>query len=193
MQDKEIVALFKEGSQKAFEVLYARYKRQLLYLGKRALKNETDLEDMVQDIFVQLWETRDSLNPELSFSGYVFTLMRNRILYRYRHFDVHSRFAQHILINAEDSTNETEDTIIENDFTVLLNGVIENLPPMQKEIFLLSRKEGLTYKEISEMLQISVPAIQKHVSISLKKIKEHLKLHADIHFQAIMPFLIFFS
>ena len=193
MQDKELVALFKEGSQQAFVVLFARYKRQLLYLGKRSLKNETELEDMVQDIFLQLWETRDSLNPELSFSGYVYTLMRNRILYRYRNFDVHARYAQHILLNAEDSTNETEDAIIENDFSGLLNEVIESLPPMQKKIFTLSRIEGLSYKEISEILQISIPAIQKHASISLKKIKEHLRHNADIHFQAITTFLIFFS
>ena len=182
LQDKELVRLSKEGSQKAFDILYARYKRQLIYLGKRLLKNETDLEDMVQDIFLQLWDTRDALNPELSFSGYVHTLMRNRILYRYRNFDVHARYAQHILINADDSTNETEDTVIENDLTVLLNGVIESLPPMQKKIFTLSRVEGLTYKEISEILQISIPAVQKHASNALKKIKEHLKHHADIHF-----------
>ena len=192
MQDRELVVLLKEGSQQAFEKLYARYKKQLIYLGKQSLKNETDVEDMVQDIFLQLWETRDSLDPELSFSGYLFTIMRNRILYKYRNFDVHARYAQHILINAKESTNETEETIIENDFSMLLTGVIESLPPMQKEIFTLSRINGLTYKEISEIMKISIPAIQKHASNALKKIKEHLKHHADIHFQTIMIFLLFF-
>ena len=181
MQDNELVALLKNGSQEAFEKLYARYKRQLIFVGRRTLKSEDDLEDMVQDVFLQLWETRETLNPELSFSAYLFTIMRNRILYHYRNFDVYARYAQHILENADDSTNETEDTIIDNDFSMLLNGVIESLPPMQKTIFTLSRIEGLTYKEIAEKLQLSIPAVQKHASLTLKKIKNHLKLHADIH------------
>ena len=181
MQDKELVTLLKEGSKMAFEKLYARYKRQLIYVGRRALKNNDDLEDIVQDIFLQLWETRESLNPELSFAQYLHTIMRHRIMYQYRNFDVFSRYAQHILENAEESTNETEETIIENDYTALLNGIIDNLPPTQKKIFILSRIEGLTYKEIAEQMQLSIPAIQKHASITLKKIKEHLKIHADIH------------
>ena len=192
LQDKELVGLSKEGSQKAFDTLYARYKRQLIYLGKRLLKNEIDPEDMVQDIFLQLWETRDSLNPELSFSGYVFTFMRNRILDKYRNFDIQARYAQHILINAEDSTNETEDTIINNDYSELLNEMIESLPPQQKKIFRFSRIEGLSYKEIAELMQISTDNVRNNFFLALKKIKKMLSQHTDIHIQTIIGFLLLF-
>ena len=193
MQDKELVALLKEGSQQAFAELYIRYYDSLFFYCKKYLKDESGAEDIVQDIFMQLWDTHDTINITSSFSGYIYTSAHNRILKMIRHFDVHSRYAQHILMNAKEWTNETEDSIMNNDFTALLNEMMERLSPKQKEVFRLSRIEGLTYKEISEMLQISIPAVQKHASIALEKIKEHLKKYTDIHFKTMITFLIFFS
>ena len=182
-QDSELVELFKSGSQAAFEQLYLRYYNHLLNLCEHILKNKTDAEDVVHDVFVQLWETRDTLNAELSFAVYVKTLAQNRALYRFRQFDIHSRFAQHILMNAKDTTNETEDTILDNDYTALLDEMIAILSPKQKEAFRLSRIDKLTYNEIADVMQISVETVREHVSIALKKIKKYLKRHADIHYQ----------
>lgn len=181
-QDKELLALFLNGSQRAFEELYIRYKGRLVHFCKWLMKNEIESEDIVQDIFMQLWENRDSLNIEVSFSGYVHTLVKNRALNEFRKFDIHTRYAQYIILNGKDVTNQTEDSIIDKDYAKLLDELIENLPERQKEIYRLSRIEKLTYKEISEALQISVPAVQKHASLALNKIKECLKQHADIHF-----------
>ena len=175
MQDKELVTLLKKGSHQAFEELYARYKGKLMYFCKLLLKDKTVAEDIIHDIFLQIWETRDSLNAELSFSGYLHTLAQNRILNMFRQFDIHSRFAQHILMNEKDSTNQTEDSIIDNDYKRILNKQIDSLSPRQKEIFRLSRIQKLTYKEISKLLQISVDTVQEHASLALKKIKEQLK------------------
>ena len=193
IQEKELVELFIHGSQAAFGELYARYKERLRYLCKRLMKNETDLEDTIHDIFVHLWETRNSINPELSFSAYLYTMTRNYILKKFRHFDVHSRFARSILMNGADTTNETENTIADNDYEILLSKAIESLSPRQKETFQLSRVQELSYKEISELLQISVDTVQEHISLALKKIKGFLKQHADIHFQAVIGFFTFFS
>ena len=192
LQDKELVTLLKEGSREALEQLYLRYRNKLINLCKLYLKSITDAEDIVQDIFLQLWDTRDSLNPALSFSGYVHTLMRNRILDKYRNFDVHARYAQHILINAEDSTNETDDTIINNDYAALLSEMIETLPPQQKKIFQLSRIEGLSNKEIAELMEISTDNVRNNLFLALKKIKKMLSQHTDIHIQTIIGFLLFF-
>jgi len=181
------------GSQEAFGELYARYKGSLMRYCKRFLKDETGSEDIVHDIFLQLWERRDSLKTVISFSSYLHTLAQNRILNMFRHFDVHSRFVQHILMNEQDATNETEDSIITNDYTELLNKAIECLSPRQKEIFQLSRIQKLTYKEISELLQISPDMVQEHASLAMKKIIGYLKQYTDIHFQAVIIFLMFFS
>ena len=192
-QDKELVELFIGGSQSAYGELYLRYKERLMYLCRRFMKNETDMEDTVHDIFVQLWESRNFINADLPLSAYLYTMTRNYILKKFRHFDVHSRFAHTVLMNATKTTNETENEIIYSDYENLVNKAIECLSPRQKEIFQLSRIQELTYKEISELLQISVETVQEHASLALKKIKAYLKQHADIHFQTVIGFLMFFS
>ena len=181
-KDKELVALLRKGSEKAFEELYIRYKDRLIYFCKQSMKDETTSEDIVQDIFLHILKTCGSLDPELSFWGYLKTIARNRILDEFKRFDVHSRFVQHIIINGKDSDNQTENRIIDNDYEKLLNEVIESLSPRQKEIFQLSRTHGLIYKEIAEKMQISVETVREHVALALRKIKKHVTQHTDIHF-----------
>ena len=183
LQDKELVSLFKEGSKLAFEALYIRYRDRLTYFCKRLIKNEISSEDITQDIFLQLLESSDALNPELSFWGYLQTLARNRIIDEFKKFDVQSRFALHTILNGNDSTNQTENQIIDNDYTQLINKLIDGLSPRQKEIFQMSRVQGLTYKQIAEQMQISVETVREHIFLALKKIKKHVTQHADIHFK----------
>ena len=180
-KDLELLELLKNGSHSAFGELYARYYEPLNYYCTQYLNDEIGAEDVVQDIFLQLWETRDTLQVTSSFSGYLYASAKNRILNMYRQFDVHSRFAQYILVHETESTNETEDAIIENDYTTFLNRLIEQLPPMQKEVFRLSRIEGLTSKEIAEALNISDETVRKHSSLAMKKIKNQLINQLGIH------------
>ena len=180
-QDMELVELLKNGSQEAFGELYARFRKKLMYLCKLYMRSEADAEDIVHDIFLKLWETRHFLNPELSFSGYIQTVTENYVRDKLRHFDVHSRFAKNTLINNKDSTNETEESIINNDYKEFLNKLIEKLPPKQKEVFRLSRIEGVPYKEISKLLKMPIGNVRRYASIASKKIKDMLQ-HADIHF-----------
>ncbi len=179
--DHELVKSLMNGSHAAFAELYARYKGRLMYFCTQFLKNNAASEDLIQDIFIQLWESRRELNPGLSFSAYIHTLAQNRILNIFRHFDVHHRFVQTILKNQLETNNQTEDEIIDKDLEDLLHKAIESLSPKQKEVFRLSRIQGFTYKEISELLHISVPTVQEHASLALNKIKKYLSQHTDIH------------
>ena len=173
-QDIELIELLISGSQEAFGELYARYQKQLSYYCKQYMRNEADTEDLVHDTFLQLWEKRQILPAISSFPGFIQTMAKNHILKKFRHFDVHSRFARNMLMNQTDSTNETEDTIIDNDYTKLLDELIEKLPPKQKEVFRLSRIEEYTYKEISELLQMPVGNVRRYASFALEKIKDQL-------------------
>ena len=192
-QDKELVELLTSGSQEACGELYARFKEWLMYLCKQFLKNEADAEDIVQDIFLKLWETRQSLGTVSSFSGLVKTMAQNYATSKLRHFDVHSRFAQNVLMNAKDLTNETEDTIINNDYEDFLDKIIERLPPKQQEIFRLHHIKGLTYIEIAEILQIPIENVRKNVSLALKKIKKQVVEHTDINIQTVILIFVLLS
>jgi len=180
IEEKTLVEQFRDGSHQAFGVLYTRYHDLLINYCNQYLNDRDEAEDIVQDVFLQLWETREALNVDLSFSGYVHTLTRNRIMQKFRQFDVHARYAQYILVHAKEATNETEESIEYNDYAALLNELIEHLTPKQKEVFKLSRIEGRTYKEIAELLHITVPTVQTHAYLGMKKIKDFLKQHVNI-------------
>ena len=186
-QDRELLDLLMGGSQKAFGELYARYRERLIYLCKRCLKNEADAEDLFHDVFLKLWDTRHTLGAVSSFSGLVQTMIQNHATDKLRHSDVHSRFARNKLMDETDLTNETEETIINNDYKELLDELIEKLPPMQKKVFTLSRIEGHTYKEIAELLHISVHTVQEHASLAVKKMEKNLGKLTDF-----LKIIIFF-
>ena len=192
-QDNELVALFKEGSQKAFAELYIRYKKNLTQFCKRSLRNKSRAEDVAHDVFLQVFETYDGLNPELSFFGYLIKIAQNRILDEIKKSNVHLRYTQNTIMRETDATNQTEDTIMDNDYEQLLKKIIDGLSPQQKEVFRLSRLQGLTYNEIAELMQISLPTVQFHASQALKKVKKQLMQHAGLHFKTVIIFLIFFS
>jgi len=191
-QDKELVALLKEGSKQAFAELYVRYREKLTLFCIRMLRDEIRAEDIVHDVFLQILENQDSLDPEKSFCGYLQTIAQNRILDEFKRFDVHLRYAQHTMTHENEETNQTENQIIYNDYARLLNELIDALTPRQKTIFRLSRIQGLSYNEIGEQLNISLPAVKKHATLALDTIKKQLTEHADIHFKAVTVFLIFF-
>ena len=191
-KDLELVELCKSGSHQAFSELFVRYKDELLYYCTQYLKDEAEAEDIVQDIFMQFWETRESLNITSSFGGYLFGSARNHILKKFRQFDVHARYAQHILIHTQELTNEMEDAIVGKDYAAFLNKLIDSLPPMQKEVFRLNRIDELSYQEISELLHISVENVRKHISLSQKKIQSQFLQHKDAHFLTIKFILIIF-
>ena len=191
MPDKELVALFKEGLQPAFVELYVRYEKKLINFCKGFLKDGSKAEDIIQDIFLQILETPDSLNTEKSFYGYLQTIAKNRVLYEARKSNIHLRYEHHAFKHGNDVTNQTEDMILDNDYEKLLNEMIDGLTPQQKEVFRLSRLQGLTYNEIAETMHISLRTVKKHASLALEKIKNQLMEHADIHFKTIMTLLLF--
>ena len=83
--------------------------------------------------------------------------------------------------------------ILDHDYEKFLYQLIDSLSPQQKKIFHLSRIQGMTYNEIAESLNLSLPTVQKHASLALEKIKKQLTAHADLHFKTVISFLIFFS
>lgn len=189
----ELVALLNEGVDQAFDELYVRYKGKLKSFYKSVFKNDEEAEDMVHDIFLHLWEIRGSLDIKVSFSGYIFTIAKTMILKKIRHFEIHARYAQAVLMYEKDWSNQMEDTILDHDFAQLLKESIKCLSPRQKEVFQLSRLQGLTYKEIAELTQLSVETVREHASLALQKIKKNLVRHADIHFKTIIAIFILFS
>lgn len=178
--DKELVCLLTRNNEEAYRELYIRYKKKLWLFCLSFLKSEEEADDMVQEVFIRLWELRSFIDPELSLSSFLYTMTRNRILNYFRDMDVEAQVLKSLSRKLPAETETIESELIYAEYQNILNDAIEQLPPQRKKIFNLSRTEYLSHKEIAARLNISVHTVQEHISESLRFIKAYFMKHTDI-------------
>ena len=165
--ERSLVLRLIEGGEDAFCELYAAYKNRLIYFAMRFLKSREYAEDIFQDAFTIVWQGRRFINPDASFSAYLYTIVRNRILNQLRDLSYQDKLREQILSQAVNYTNETRDEIIANDLRQFISCALQQLTPRQREIFEMSREQQMSHREIAEVLGISVNTVQESISISL--------------------------
>ena len=169
-----------DGDEEAFCELYAAYKNRLIYFAMRYLKSREYAEDVFQDAFTLIWQSRHFINPDASFSNYLHTIVRNRILNQLRNLEYHDKLREHILSHAIDYTNETHEEILANDLKQIINSALNILTPRQREIFSMSREQYMSHREIAETLGISVNTVQESISTSLRTLRAYLVKHSVV-------------
>ena len=162
------------GDEDAFCELYAAYKNRLIYFAMRFLKSREYAEDVFQDAFTVVWQSRRFIDPDASFSSYLYTIIRNRLLNQLRDAANEEKLKESILSQALDYTDDTKREVMLNDLKFIISRALEQLTPRQREIFEMSREAQLSHKETAGELVISVNTVQEHISSSLKIIRTYL-------------------
>ncbi len=179
--ERDLLVRLIDGDEEAFCELYASYKSRLLYFALKFVKSRDFAEDIFQDTFTVVWQSRRFINPDSSFSAYLYTIVRNRILNRMRGMANEDRLKEHVLAQAIDYTDNTRQTILGNELKNLVNTALQQLTPRQRQVFELSREAQLSHKEIADELGISVNTVQEHISASLKLIRSYLTKYSDTY------------
>ncbi|TAJ12067.1 RNA polymerase sigma-70 factor [Marinilabiliaceae bacterium JC017] len=170
--DENKILQLKNGSVAAFEAIFHEYADRVYAFAFSILKNESDSKEVVQETFFKIWLNHEKLKVELSFESYLFTIARNITISNLRSKKNTSSIEhEDILV----TTNVTEDEILFHDVKGQLDDIIDQLSPRKREIFLLSRVDGLSHEEIASKLGLSVQTVHNHVSGALSFIKEHLQ------------------
>lgn len=180
IDEREVVIRLINGDEDAFCELYSAYKNRLLYFAMKFVKSRDFAEDIFQDVFTNIWQGRRFINPDASFSSYLHTIVRNRILNQLRDMEVENTLKRHILSQAIDYTDESQDGIIANDLKKIIDDALERLTPRQREVFNMSREANMSHQEIADALGISVNTVQEHISLSLRTIRAYLTKYSDI-------------
>lgn len=167
-----------EGDEDAFCELYAAYKNRLIFFAMRFLKSREYAEDIFQDAFTVIWQGRRFINPDASFSSYLYTIVRNRILNQLRDLKNQTKLKEQILEQAVDYSNDTNNSILANDLRGLIARAMQQLTARQREIFEMSREQDMSHREIAEALGISVYTVQEHISTSLRILRTYLEKHS---------------
>ena len=189
-EERSLILRLIGGDEGAFCELYATYKNRLIYFAMRFLKSREYAEDVFQDAFTVVWQSRRFINPDASFSSYLYTIMRNRILNQLRNAANEEKLKESILSQALDYTEDTKREVMLNDLKSLISHALQQLTPRQREIFEMSREAQLSHKEIADKLGISVNTVQEHISISLKLIRTYLIKYSGSEYVDLLLLLI---
>lgn len=173
--DISILKQLKTGDMAAFDTIYQSYSKKLYSFTFSLLKDHEQSEEMVQDVFVTLWEKRDGININLQFENYLFTICYNSARKFFRRKKIEKKVKEYLLINAPESIPETDNTIIYNELMTMVELTVEKLPPKRKAVYKLSRQEGKQIKEIADRLNISSRTAETHLTKALKFLKQELE------------------
>jgi RNA polymerase sigma-70 factor (ECF subfamily) len=172
--DEELMQEIKADNMFAFDVLYKKYCKRVYKFGYSILKSPEESENIMQDVFLSLWENRHKVQKDSSIKSFVFTITYNKAISIIRKKARESQFIEY-LKSLQEITEEPVNVKLEyNELKTKLDEIINALPQRQKEVYLLHRVEGLKYNEIAERLNISVKTIETHMSCALKTIREKL-------------------
>lgn len=172
-EDYFLLCKLGDGDMSAMEVLYIRYAPQVKSFVSAIIKNESDAEDLVQEIFLKIWENREAVCRVESFKSYLYSMTRNAVYNRLKRDRVHRKYVD-FAKNRSDAY-EPEVRIQTKDLLKHINIEVEKLTEQQKKIYEMSRFRDLTYKEISDELNISPKTVQYHISNILAKLKNTIK------------------
>lgn len=157
-----------------FENLFRLYYQDLCSYAHHFLKDSAAAEEIVQDIFFKLWEKREQLKVTTSIKAYLFQSTRNRCLNVIKHIDIRENYKQQNEQVRKSSELEGFDEMEVSELQDKIQVAISKLPPERQKIFMLSRYEGLRYKEIAKKLGLSPKTVENQMGRALKFLREEL-------------------
>ena len=173
-EDNELFLQLHAGNERAFQTLFRKYYPAMCSFAWQFLNDRELAEEVVQDLFVRIWEKRENLNIQTSVRHYFFKSVRNHCLNQLQHEKIKKKYSDRILESSHQDINPDQ-FYIEVDLVQRIERSIDSLPPKRQEIFRLSREQGLKYKEIAETLNISVKTVEAQMGLALKHLREELK------------------
>lgn len=176
--DDRLLRQLKNGDRKAFVAVYNKYHQQLYSYILYFIKDRQFAEDVLQEVFVKIWEHKSRINLQLSFNAYVYRIARNTVLKRMRSM----AYEKVIEYASEEQFSHTngEDALLWKQYSALFREAVEHLSEQRKKVFKLCREEGKTYENVSQELGIAPSTVKDHMIKAIRFIKEYVMKRADL-------------
>lgn len=179
-EDKILVKLLQDNSTQAFDALYKRYSARLYNFVMKISNYDVYIsEEIVQRVFIKIWEIKEKLDPEKSFNSFLSTIAKNMLLNEYNHIATEFIYKNYVLISSENTYTSFEEKIEYTFFKDYLLKLIDKLPPACREVYKLSRFESFSNKEIAMHLNKSESTVEKQIIKANKFIKENIQQYHD--------------
>lgn len=177
--EKSLLLLAAEADEDAFAQLFHCYKHKLYAYVLRLTESEMLAEDIVQDVFMKLWNEHVSLAGIDNFGSYLFRMSKNHVINHFRRMSHETQIISEMFLANPSAHNETHDMIALKETEKLLGDIIDKLPAQQKLVYHLSREEGRTHDDIANLLKISPNTVKNHMVQAMSTIRTQLRRHSD--------------
>ena len=184
IDDTTLASSIRNDNLNAFGLLYHRYKEKIYFFTLRYLGDKSDAEEIIQMVFISLWEHRKTIDVSKSIKSYIYKITVNHIFNYLKKKAIQRKYVETELQKNEKSGNPTLDHIFYTELEKKIDQIILSLSPQQQRIFRLSRFDGLSHEEIATKLELSIRTVENQIYRVLKVLKKHLKEEL---------FLLFFS
>lgn len=174
LEEKESVEKLKKGDLEAFDRIYGLYSAKLYAFGKKYLRSETDAEELVQSVFIKIWENRKRIDSELSFRSWLFTIAYNDICKQFRSRNYLQKYVAETINTVTAASTETEKGTEYQSLLDEVRKIVDSLPETQKRIFIKSRFEGKPAREIAEEMNLTPATVDNYISAALRLIRSGL-------------------
>lgn len=178
--EQELLSGLRDGIDEAFTQIYRQYSERLYYNILALVKDELVAEELLQDIFVHVWQMREKIQIEKSLGGYLFRMSRNRVYDFFQSLKREGELYAHIQSIATDHYSHIEEAMLSRENADLVQKAIDSLSPKRKQAFQLCKIEGLSYKEASEQMGVSISTLKDHMAKARETIREYILKNGEL-------------
>jgi RNA polymerase sigma-70 factor, ECF subfamily len=175
MTEQEMIPAIRNGNRDAFRAVFHQCYADLCQYAFTMLKDMDEAEDVVQSMFIKIWEKRETLNVQHTVRAYLYKAVYNQCINLLDHRKIKLKHQAYGAHEVKDQVQQPE--VFPEELEGHIKAVIEELPEQCRRIFMLSRYEELRYAEIAQRLNISVNTIENQISKALKILRSKLKDH----------------
>lgn len=189
--DKDLIVRLKNADEGAFTLIFEVYIKKVYQFVFTYIKEKTAAEDITQNVFIKIWEKKLAINIDKSFEGFIFTIAYRLVIDHFRQNLAHAHRTTIIGLAEESIASQihSDDLLKQHHLESLYEKALKSLPPKRKKIFLLSRHNGFSNKQIAERLGLSVKTVENQMTAALSSLKEFFSGSDLIHIIFIFSFL----
>lgn len=171
---KALLAEIAAGDERAFRKLFDLYKKRFYAVALKMTRSDEVAEDIVQDVFMNIWSKRESLVDVDNPSSYFFTAVYRKVYHHYQKIALEKKILQ-VVPPVKEWVDTTEEMVLAHESKNLISQAIAKLPPQQQLVFKLSKQEGLSREDVARQLHISPNTVKNHLADAIKFIRVFLR------------------
>lgn len=174
LPDELLLVYLRTGDELAFRAIYQRYWKKLYSIARRKIESVEIVEEIVQDIFLKLWERRSTLGIE-QLEAYLITSVRYAAINHIKSAIIHEKYADYVVDFSSEAVNTTDEQLQLNELMSVVEKQLSDLPDKTRQIFRLNRLEHQSIKEISSRLKVPERTVEYHLSQAIKMLRVYLR------------------